>query len=97
MGRVRLVETKKIDMYHFQMYEGKFEDLSQAQAGNEPVYVYANISNFETETFEESAVRIYAHSYKNLQYAQEYELVGWYEDKEACNAMKKELIKAMQN
>ena len=71
--RFCLVETNEVDMHHFQLLEGKFQDTEQLVNGIE-VFVYANISNFETETFEESEVRVYAHPFEKLYQAEEYEL-----------------------
>ena len=67
---IKLINLKYIDMYHFQMWEGKFQDLEQ----NTPTFFYANVSNFETETFEDSDVRVYAHSYEDLYSPEDYEL-----------------------
>lgn len=67
---IKLIDLKYIDMYHFQMWEGKFQDLEQ----NTPTFIYANVSNFETESFEDSDVRVYAHSYEDLYSPEDYEL-----------------------
>ena len=69
-NRFELIEVKPIDMYHFQMLEGKFRDTDQ----DVETYIYANVSNFDTETFEESEVRIYSSSYEDLVNPEEYEL-----------------------
>lgn len=71
--RFRLVETKEVNMHHFQLFEGKFQDTAQLVNDIE-VFVHANISNFETETFEESEVRVYAYPYEKLYQAEEYKL-----------------------
>lgn len=73
MGKFKLVEAKYIDMRHFQMIEGKFLDLEQREYQHRDVYVYANLSNSETE-IENSDVRYYAHSFDNLYCAEDYEL-----------------------
>lgn len=67
---IKLINLKYIDMYHFQMWEGKFQDLEQ----NTPTFIYANVSNFETKAFEDSDVRVYAHSYEDLYSPEDYEL-----------------------
>ena len=67
---IKLIDLKYIDMYHFQMWEGKFQDLKQ----NTPTFIYANVSNFETESFEDSDVRVYARSYEDLYSPEDYEL-----------------------
>ena len=54
-----------IDMCHFKMYEGKCQDMEQAKNGLE-VFVYANISDYETDTFEKSEVRAYAYLFEKL-------------------------------
>ena len=72
--KFRLVETKFIDMFHFNMYEGKFQDMEQKEYQNRDVYVYANLSDFDTRTYEESEVRVYAHSFDTLYCAEDYEL-----------------------
>ena len=87
-----LVDIKFIDMYHFQMYEVKFRDLEQIRNGQEEKYIYANISNFDTESYEESDLRIYAHSYEDLYDAEAYELVNLYSEK-LCEYFKTELLK----
>ena len=90
--KYELVEIKFIDMYHFQMYEGKFKDAAQLESGHSEKYIYANVSNFETETYEESEVRIYAHSYEDLYCAEDYELIALYND-ELCEYLKSEILK----
>jgi len=90
--KYELVDVKFIDMYHFQMYEGKFRDVEQAESGHEEKYIYANVSNFETETYEESEVRIYAYSYEDLYCAEDYELLNLYTD-ELCKYLKLEILK----
>ena len=91
--KYELVEVKFIDMYHFTMYEGKFLDKEQLDAGHPDTYIYANVSDFETETYEESEVRIYAHSYENLYCAEEYELLALYDVPRLCDYLKKEILK----
>jgi hypothetical protein len=90
--KYELVEVKFIDMYHFKMYEGKFFDKEQSDAGHPDTYIYANVSNFDTETYEESEVRIYAHSYEDLYCAEDYELLNLYND-ELCEYLKSEILK----
>jgi len=75
------------------MYEGKFEDVTQAESGHEKKYIYANVSNFDTETYEESEIRIYAHSYEDLYCAEDYELISLYDDDELCDYLKSEILK----
>ena len=89
MGKFELVEAKYIDMYHFQMIEGKFLDLEQKEYQHRKVYVYANLSNFESE-IGNSDVRYYAHSFENLYCAEDYEL---YNFKAYDKEVKSELIK----
>ena len=74
MSKWRVIEVKFTDMYHFQMYEAKIQDLEQLKYRNEEKYIYANISNFETEKYEDSEVRVYAHSFEDLYCAEDYEL-----------------------
>lgn len=90
---LELVDIKFVDMYHFQVYEGKFVDLTQEESGNEAKYIYANVSNFETEKFEDSEVRIYAHPYEDLYCAEDYELCNLYLDEELCDYIKTEILK----
>ena len=45
-----------------------------------------------TETYEESEVRIYAHSYEDLYCAEDYELIALYND-ELCEYLKSEILK----
>lgn len=73
MSNYEFVEGKNIDMYHFKMYQGKFLDKTQL-INDEHVYIYANISDFDTNTFEESEVRVYAHPYEKLCCAEDYEI-----------------------
>lgn len=94
--KYELVEVKYIDMYHFQMYEGKFRALEQAENGHDETFIYANVSNFDSHTFEESAVRIYAHSYENLYSAEDYELVNLYSD-ELCEYLKAVILENIGN
>lgn len=77
---LKLEDMKYIDMYHFQMWEGKFLDTEQE--GRE-IYIYANVSNFETETFEESEVRVYPYSYEDLYCADDYAMLIGNRDLEA--------------
>lgn len=92
-SKLKLVEVKFIDVYHFQMYEGKFLDTTQLESGYEEKYIYANVSNFDTETYEESEIRIYAHSYEDLYCAEDYELINLYGDNELCEFLKSEILK----
>jgi len=80
MNKYELIDIKFIDMYHFQMWEGKFKDLEQEKYQNKEVYVYANVSNIDTKTFEESDVRVYAHSFETLYCAEDYELYNFGND-----------------
>ena len=68
--KLKLVGVKFIDMCHFQMWEGKFKDMEQSK----PTYIYANVSNFDTDTYQESEVRVYTRSYGDLYCADDYEL-----------------------
>ena len=86
--KYELVEVKFIDMYHFQMYEGKFKDIELLENGYEEKYIYANVSNFDTETYEGSDIRIYAHSYEDLYCAEDYELYGLYNNDKLCEYLK---------
>ena len=94
--KLELVEVKFIDMYHFQMHEGKFKDLIQSENGHTEKYIYANVSNFDTETYEESEIRIYAHSYEDLYCAEDYELINLYSDNKLCHYIKAEILKNMK-
>lgn len=91
--KYELVEVKFIDMYHFKMYEGKFLDIEQLNAGHPDTYIYANVSNFETKTYEESEVRIYAHSYEDMYCAEDYELLSLYDVPRLCEYLKREILK----
>lgn len=75
------------------MYEGKFKDLEQSENGHTEKFIYANVSNFETKTYEESEVRIYAHSYEDLYCAEDYELQNLCYNEELCEYLKSELLK----
>ena len=75
----KLVEVNFVDMYHFKMWEGKSQDLRQAENGNE-IYVYANLSDHDSKTIEESDVRVYAHPFEGLYYAELYELFSFGDD-----------------
>ena len=88
-----LVEVKHIDMFHFAMYEGKFEDANQAKNGCPPIHIYANLSDFDGTTYKESPVRIYAHSYAELYDAASYELVALESDQMLCEYLKAEIEK----
>lgn len=74
-NKFELIEIKSIDMKFFQMIEGKFIDLEQKKYQNKEVYVYANISNNESE-MEDSYVRYYPYSFENLYCAEDYELLN---------------------
>lgn len=91
METYKLVDVKFIDLKHFQMYEGKFQDMEQLKHHAKEVYIYANISNFETEKYEDSEVRVYAHSYENLYCAEDYELREFY------NPMKAPILDYFKN
>lgn len=86
-----LIEVRFIDMYHFQMYEGKFLDVTQTECGYGEKYIYANISNFDGVSYEDSEVRIYAHSYEDMYCATDYELVNLYSD-ELCKYLKEKIL-----
>ena len=77
MRKFKLVEVNFIDMFHFQLYEGKFQDMEQLEHYGTEVYVYANLSNLETGKFNESEVRVYAHPFDTLYSALYYELFGF--------------------
>ena len=93
--KYELVEVKFIDMYHFKMYEGKFRDVEQTTSGNGEKFIYANVSTFEAASYEESEVRIYAHSYEELYCAEDYELHGLYNlyNDKLCEYLKSEILK----
>lgn len=71
MNKFELIEIKYINMYCFDMWEGKFKDTEQ-KAGD--VYIYANLSTFDSNTYAESDVRIYAHSYDTIYCPEDYEI-----------------------
>ena len=79
MQKFKLIEVKYIDMFHFQLYEGKFQDMEQLEYQEREVYVYANLSNLETPSYSESDVRVYAHSFDELYCAEDYELYNFSE------------------
>lgn len=94
----KLEEVKHIDMYHFDLYEGKFVDIRQTENGFAPQYIYANISSFEGKSYEESGVRIYAHSFAEMYDADAYELTNLEaSDSQAgnslCEFLKAEILK----
>ena len=72
IDKFKLVDTKLLDEWNFQMFEGKFKDLSQES----DIYIYANVSNFNTETFEESDIYIYSHSFEELTNAEDYDITA---------------------
>lgn len=74
MADFKLIEVKYIDMFHFQLYEGKFQDMEELSGSGKEIYIYANISNLETKNFHSSEVRIYAHSFEDVYDASHYEL-----------------------
>lgn len=86
MKKFKFIEGKIIDMCHFKMFEGKFQDMEEQNKKGTEVYIYANISNFETDTFEKSEVDIYAYPYTQLYYSEIYRL---YLDKEDQERLKK--------
>ena len=87
----RLTDIKFIDMHHFQMYEGKFAVTTE----NGEKYVFANVSNFDTKTYEESELRIYSASFENLCCAEDYELCDFYKQPVLCEYLKSELLKRL--
>lgn len=91
-----LVDIKCIDMCNFQMYEGKFKDIKQSKNGHKEIYIYANLSNLETELLEDSELTIYAHSYEDLYCACDYELISLYEDDELCEWLKSEILNEIE-
>ena len=94
MKKFKFIEGKIIDMYHFKMFEGKFQDMEEQTKKGSEVYIYANISNFETDAFEKSEVTVYAHPYEQLYYAERYKL---YLDKEDQERLKRILVKEYHN
>ena len=84
---LKLVDMKYIDMYHFQMWEGKFLDTEQE--GRE-IYIYANVSNFDTESYDESEVRVYPYSYEDLYCADDYMM--WIGNKDLEGYLKQTLL-----
>ena len=46
--------------------------------------------------YEESEIRIYAHSYEDLYCAEDYELINLYGDNELCHYIKTEILKNMK-
>ena len=90
-NRFSLVDLKFIDMYHFQMWEGKFED------GVTGLVFYANLSNFDTRTFGASDVRIYSESYEDLYDPEEYEITFPTEGERKLKEMLLEAIKERKN
>ena len=77
-------------MYHFQMYEGKFKVAAQSTDGHDE-YIFANVSNFEGATFEESEIRIYSQAFEELYCAEDYELHDLYSDA-LCAGLKSEIL-----
>lgn len=95
MRNINLIETKKINMFHFDLLEGKFEDLTQAECGHPQTFFYASISNHETDNYAGSTVRIYAHSFDEMYCAEEYELYGLESDESLCRQLKDILLKQL--
>ena len=62
----KLIDVKYIDMYHFQIYEGKFQNMEELEMNNKELFAYANISNFDSKSFAESEVRVYPFSYEDM-------------------------------
>ena len=74
--KYKLVDIEYVDMGHFQMYEGKFQDMEQWKYQNKEVYIYANLSNNEYDfEDEENYIRAYPYPFKDLYCAENYELV----------------------
>lgn len=94
--KFKLVEVNYIDLFHFDMYEGKFQDLEQVENGRDDVFIYANLSNFDTETYEESELRIYAHSFEDLYCPEDYELYEL-ERRDETEEMKREILDAIKS
>lgn len=92
MQKLKLIEVKFIDMFHFQMIQGKYQDMEQLEYQNRETYVYANISNFDS-TMEESEVRFYAHSFDELYCAEDYEIYGF---GSCVNDIKEELLNSKE-
>lgn len=85
-NRIILEDVIYIDMYHFQMYEGKFKDVKQCK------YLYANVSTFDTGKYEDSDIRIYSDSYTNLYDTEGSELTSLYDDQELCKYLKDKIL-----
>ena len=68
MGKFQFVEGQIIKQEWMNMFEGKFRDIEQE---NE-TYIYANLSDFDSESFEDCNVYVYAHSYLDLYCPDEY-------------------------
>lgn len=92
---ISLAGTKKINMFHFDLLEGKFEDKTQTECGHPQTFFYASISNHETDSYADSDVRIYAHSFDEMFCAEEYELYGLERDKSLCAQIKEILLKQL--
>ena len=52
----------------FEMYEGEFLDTEKSNT------IFANISNFECDAFEDSDVYVYPESFNSLTNAEDYEI-----------------------
>lgn len=95
MSDFKLIEVKYIDMFHFQLYEGKFQDMEELSGSEKEVYIYASISNLETKNFHDSEVRIYAHSFEDLYDASNYELENF--DDKTRERLRHEILKYIES
>ena len=68
MSKFQFVEGQIIKQEWTNMFEGKFRDTEQE---NE-TYVYANLSDFDSESFEDCDVYVYAHPYSDLYCVEDY-------------------------
>lgn len=88
--KFRLVNLGKIDVYGFNIVEGKFLDLEEHENGNE-VYVYTCLDD-RTGDFNNSDIYVYAHPFDSVYDISNYELTANF-DEETLEYMKQEILK----
>lgn len=91
-----LVEVKFIDMFHFQMQEGKFKVVQEVPNEKGDTFLYANVSTFDSKTYEESDLRIYSASFESVEDASDVELHELYENTGLREQLKSEILKRIR-
>ena len=77
--------------YNSKMLEGKFRDT--AQRGD--VFVYANISDFNSELLKDADLYVYAHPFRDMCNAEDYDITANLSDSEKTE-MKAELLAILE-